>query len=132
MSRPCPKLSFKCFGPFRVLENVGAVAYKLELPADSLIHPVFHVSQLKPFTPNYSCVFKELPKVVDLGALQPQPEVVLHRRLVKKGNQAIPQVLVKCDKIPVDAATWEDLYVMKARFPTGIAWVKQCLKAGEV
>lgn len=89
--RTCPKLDYKFFGPYRVLEKVGTVAYKLELPEGSLIYPVFHVSQLKPFTPNYSPIFKELPKVVDLDTKQLQPEAVLDRRLVQKSNQAVPR-----------------------------------------
>lgn len=38
------KLSFRFFEPFKILARVGAVAYKLDLPQSTLIHPVVHVS----------------------------------------------------------------------------------------
>jgi hypothetical protein len=52
ISRPCPKLAFKFFGPYKIMERVGAMAYHLELPVLAQVHPVFHVSQLKPFIPD--------------------------------------------------------------------------------
>jgi hypothetical protein len=43
------KLSAKYFGPFEIVAAVGTRAFKLNLPETVNIHPVFHVSQLKPY-----------------------------------------------------------------------------------
>jgi hypothetical protein len=52
-TRPSKKLSEKNFGPFEIIAKVGHASFTLRLP-DQLraVHPVFHVSQLEPATPN--------------------------------------------------------------------------------
>ncbi|GJV98636.1 hypothetical protein Tco_1553888 [Tanacetum coccineum] len=48
MLRACAIALKGYVGPFKVLEKVGSVAYKLELPEElSRVHNTFHVSNLK-------------------------------------------------------------------------------------
>jgi len=46
--RPAKKLDWKNLGPFRVIKKISAHAFELELPATLQVHPVFHVSLLRP------------------------------------------------------------------------------------
>ena len=55
---------------------------------------------------------------------------MLERRLVKKGNVAIPQVKVKWSSLHEDSAMWEDLYVVKTRFPSSSVWGQPQISAG--
>jgi hypothetical protein len=117
VNRPFPKLAYKYFGPFEVLARIGPAAYKLKLPEGTMIHPVFHISQLKPFTPNYSPVYADFKVFTDLSAQDLLPQQILDCRLVKKGNKAVPQVLVQWHALPATSATWEDWNVLQHRFP---------------
>jgi hypothetical protein len=45
--RPCKKLDYLRIGPFRILEKRGLVNYKLELPKNMRVYPVFHISKLE-------------------------------------------------------------------------------------
>lgn len=92
------------------------MAYRLQLPEGALIHPVFHISQLKPFSTYYTSVYDSLPQVTDLEAADTMPEAVIDRRLIKKGNNAIPQVKLTWVGLPPSAATWDDYNVVKAAF----------------
>lgn len=40
-------VAIRFYGPYAVTHRVGPMAYRLALPMDAAIHPVFHVSQLR-------------------------------------------------------------------------------------
>ncbi|XP_073485045.1 protein FAM200C-like [Aquarana catesbeiana] len=52
MTCPSRKLGPKFIGPFSVKRKINDVTYELDLPNTLKVHPVFHVSLLKPVTPN--------------------------------------------------------------------------------
>jgi hypothetical protein len=124
-------LSNKFFGPYKILEKIGTMAYRLELPSDSSIHPVFHVSQLKQYHPNYTLVFSTLPMLTDIQAAAAQPDKIIDRRLVKKGNNAVTQLLVSWTGLPSTSTTWEDYNILKTRFPD-LLGSKQHRQRGEL
>jgi len=68
------------------------VAYKLELPAHSSIHPVFHVSQLKK---DVGANHQVIPALLTDFAMHLAPEKILLTRSVARGSTTVPQVLVK-------------------------------------
>lgn len=81
------KWSPRYFGPFKVLNTIGKVAYKLQLPDDAQIYPIIHVSQFK------QCR-GELPTVTHIPSclqgnstsLVLQPAALLEKRMVKRQN----------------------------------------------
>ena len=99
------KLAFKFYGPYRVLARVGRVAYRLELPETSKIHPVIHVSQLKKVIGSAVQVQPELP---DFGTNLQVPFKVLQHRMRHKGSSDVAQVLVQWSRLSEALATWED------------------------
>lgn len=113
------KLSFKFFGPFPIIAKINDVAYKLQLPPGTAVHPVFHVSQLKrallPGTP----VATQFPTPSDALAV---PVEVLQTRWRKTAGAMVEQVKVRWSDDSTLGSTWEDKAALQARFPTAEAW----------
>nr|XP_009788728.1 PREDICTED: uncharacterized protein LOC104236501 [Nicotiana sylvestris] len=115
------KLSARFYGPYKVLQRIGAVAYRIEHPLGSQIHPVFHISQLKrrigpAITPQMQ------PPTCDVdGRVRIQPIAILQRKMVKVNNGVGVKVLVQWANLNPNEATWEDWGYMRSQFPEFVA-----------
>nr|GFA86603.1 reverse transcriptase [Tanacetum cinerariifolium] len=111
-ARENQKLSKRYFGPYRVLEKIGSVAYRLQLPNNSRVHPVFHVSLLKESHGSSSSSEFPMEWHTNSPSLEPQPENILQRRIT--GNKE--EVLVKWKHHDTSEATREDWLEFMHRF----------------
>ena len=76
------KLAPRFVGPYRVLEHMGEVVYKLELPEGlSGVHDVFHVSQLKKCHAEMADI--PLRDTVSLEAIQLESDLTYEEKPVK-------------------------------------------------
>jgi hypothetical protein len=101
------KLSFKFFGPYLIHQTVGKVAYKLQLPANSRIHPILHVSQLKKAIPPGASLSTDNDLQLLLVLDSPPPSQVLAHCMQLIGHRLVPSVLVQPESCPVHWAAWK-------------------------
>ena len=116
------KLSSKYYGPYPVISRIGAVAYKLKLPDTSKLHPVFHVSLLKKKIGAQTVASIAPPETDVDGHPLVYPAAVLDKRIVKRNNQAVTQLLVVWSNLGIENATWEDYTVLHSQFPSFDPW----------
>lgn len=115
--RPFEKLAARFYGPFQIIQKVGKVAYKLQLPLECKLHPVFHISQLKAAVgSNISPVNIPTQLTTDLE-LVVEPEELRRVRTVRRNGEAATEVLVKWKGLSEFEATWEDANMINLRFP---------------
>lgn len=112
------KLSPRFFGPYKILEKLGSVAYRLLLPEGSQIHDVFHVSLLRKYLGSITPIATQLPPVSDESTLLPQPESILAQREIRKGKyMPRTEILVKWLGAPAEDATWENARRFSRAYP---------------
>lgn len=112
------KLSKRYYGPYPIIERIGPVAYKLQLPLNSRIHPVFHISTLKPFRSTEAPSPCDLPTESFNNQPVEVPAAVLGQRTILVHGKPCHQILVQWVGLPADEASWEDLDSFQLSFPT--------------
>ena len=101
------KLTPKRLGPFKVIQEISPVAYRLELPPNWRIHDVFHASLLTPYHettahgPNFT---RPPPDLIDGEEEYEVERIVAHRQ---HGRSRQLQYLIKWKGYPESNNTWE-------------------------
>ncbi|GJV36151.1 putative reverse transcriptase domain-containing protein [Tanacetum coccineum] len=113
------KLNPRYVGPFKVLERIESVAYKLELPQElSRVHNTFHVSNLK------KC-YSDEPLVVPLEGLHiddklqfvEEPVEIMEREIKRLKRSRILLVKVRWNSKRGPEFTWEREDSFKKKYP---------------
>jgi len=101
------KLTKRYFGPFPILERIGTVAYRLQLPEASKIHPVFHCSMLRPHHGPLDLPVSTLPP--DAVQNQPimKPLTILDSRMDSSTQPPTRLVLVQWEGLTPEDSSWE-------------------------
>ena len=82
--------------------------YKLELPATSRVHVVFHVSCLKKVIGDKNPIQTILPELDEEGKVILEPEKISVTRTKQLRNRVITEYLIKWKNLSVEDSTWED------------------------
>ncbi|KAA0039091.1 Transposon Ty3-G Gag-Pol polyprotein [Cucumis melo var. makuwa] len=126
-SRRNEKLAPRFFGPYKIVEKVGPVAYRLQLPESSKIHSVFHVSQLRKVVGQHENSQPTIQFVDENYVWKSIPEEAVEYRKTVAGQW---EVLMCWEGLPKHEATWESYDEMQSKYPTFHLEDKVNLKGG--
>lgn len=123
-----PRLMQKYIGPLPILQRIGKVAYKLELPPWWRIHNVIHVSQLKPFRADNADAARTKPDRPQLRLVNQTgkkvAEAILAHRDTGKRKKIHREYLVKWEGCSNEENTWDRATSLKAFQPLIDAYLK--------
>jgi hypothetical protein len=112
------KLAPRYIGPFLILERYGPVAYRLQLPETlSLVHNVFHVSQLKKCLrlPDRTIDVVDVTLELDLTYSE-HPIRILDQKDHITRKRILKFYKVQWNQHTEDEATWETQDYLKKEF----------------
>ncbi|XP_061360621.1 uncharacterized protein LOC133304587 [Gastrolobium bilobum] len=109
------KLTKKYYGPFKIIKCIGEVAFELELPTNSKIHPVFNASLLKHYHVEDAARSLALPSREFLNQPVIQPMAILDMQEADKPEQTC--VLIQWQGLYPKDSSWELLSEMMEVYP---------------
>ena len=103
----------------QIVERIGPVAYRLELPEElSRVYNVFHISMLRKYIPDPSHVLETLEiELRDDLSYEEQPVQILGREEKELRNKTISLVKVLWRNHLVEEANWEREDQMRSQYP---------------
>ena len=101
------KLSAKNFGPYDIIEQLGPVTFRLRLPAQMRVHPVFHASKLIPY--HADVIGNRNPSNPPPIEVEGYDEYEVEKILDSRVHRGWVQYLVKWLGYDESEATWEPL-----------------------
>ncbi|XP_030970880.1 uncharacterized protein LOC115991313 [Quercus lobata] len=101
------------YSSYMVVQKVGKVSYKLDLPVGSQIHLVYHVSNLKAKLGAHVVPRLALSIMTADHILALEPVAILDSRTHQLRSRLITQVLVQWQGESKDDATWESLFELQ-------------------
>lgn len=102
------KLSKHFYGPYPIVERIGQVAYRLQLPSSSKINPVFHISLLKLHQgPHPTAVPDMSAFTIDHHPLV-HPLRILDWKMDESTTPPTLMTLVQWAGLPPEETTWEN------------------------
>nr|GEV89734.1 putative reverse transcriptase domain-containing protein [Tanacetum cinerariifolium] len=113
------KLNPWYIGPFKILERIGPMAYKLEIYKElSNVHSTFHISNLKKCLSDESLVIpmKEL-RLDDKLKFVEEPVEVIDQEIKQLKQSRIPIVKLRCNSKRGPELTWERKDQIRAKYP---------------
>ena len=113
------KLNPRYIGPFKILDRIGPVAYRLDLPQElSNVHDVFHVCNLK------KCLSDETP-VIPMREIRvdenlnfvEKPIEIVDREIKRLKRSRIPLIKVRWNSRHGPEFTWEREDEFRKKYP---------------
>jgi len=101
------KLKPKRLGPYKIIQKISPVSFKLELPKSLRIHPVIHVSNLEPYyeEKNLRKHKKPEPPII----VNEEEEYEVEKILDKRKHYGKLQYLIQWKGYPLSEASWEPI-----------------------